>query len=666
MKRIAVPLLLSVAAVPAVSLADQLDDVVVDAPESGPLVGDVVREEITAATSIIHGAALSRPGTTVPRVLAREAGVQVRESGGLGSFSSASLRGASSEQVMIYLDGLLLNDASGGGVNLSNIDLLQVETIEIYRGTTPVQLPQASLGGAINLRSREPDDNSPWRWLVGAGSFGEREAALLTSRRHGDWRALLSLGWRRAANDFPFRNDNGTDFNPNDDFSDHRRNSAVDQQSLLLKLDREKGSRRFDSALQLFSKQQQIPDDRNSNHNDASLDTRIAKLQLNQRLTGVADTSWNLRFGASFGRSLETYDDTGSTIGLGQQHDRWTTDTVGTSAYGEYLGDTHTLAITADFRAEKYHSEDLLDLDPDSKARRQSWNLAAQESLYLRNDRLLITPALRYRAVRDDFDIQAVSFGSARVDDRYRHTSLDPKIGVKYQLRQGLSLAANVGRYQRLPSFFELFGDRGLFLGNPTLRPEEGVNVDLLLRWQPDSLPRGMAALDLEGGVFYSDVDDAISRIYNARGVGKSINIEGALIRGVEWSVAAAFEKDLRIHFKGTWQDAENRNHFPAFRGKQLPGLAKLSLSLHLGYSLGWGSIYYEFTGKFDRYYDTANLLPAEDQMIHDLGIDWPLGPMTVSLEARNITDAIHEDFNGYPKPGRAFYFSLAYPGGTT
>jgi len=662
----AASMMLSAAMLPAVPLADRLDDVVVEAPASVPRIGDVVREETTAATTVVRGEPLRRPGATLPRVLRREAGLQVRESGGLGSFSSASLRGASSEQVMIYLDGLLLNDAAGGGVNLSNIDLLQVEAVEIYRGSTPVQLPQASLGGAINLRSHAPDEAIPWRWRLGAGSFGAREAAMLGSAKHRGWDTLLSLGWRAAANDFPYRNDNGTEFNQDDDFDDHRRNSGVDQASLLLKLDRDNGEERIDAALQLFEKRQRIPDDRNTPHNDARLDTRTGRLQLNRRLSGVGETLWNLRLGMNLGRRIETYDDTGSTIGLGRQHDRWKTDLGGVSAYGEYLGEQHTLALTVDFRAERYRAEDLLQLKPDSKARRDGWSLAMQDSRYYLDERLLITPSLRYQAVADRFDVQAVSFGGRRIDDQYRYRSFDPSVGARYEIHDGLVVAGNLGSYRRLPSFFELFGDRGLFLGNPALRPEAGVNVDFLVQWRPGATPPGVARLNIEGGVFYSDIDDAISRVYNARGIGKSINIEGALIRGIEWSLATTFSNRLELHVQGTWQDAENRNRFPAFRGKQLPGQAASTLSVHLAYPLRRATVYYDFSGRYDRYYDTANLLPAEDQAVHDLGIDWPLGPLRAAVEISNITDAVYEDFNGFSKPGRAFHFSLTYPGGST
>ncbi|HHJ19214.1 MAG TPA: TonB-dependent receptor, partial [Gammaproteobacteria bacterium] len=127
--------------------ADSLNAVLVEAAPILPQTGDVELSETTGASSLITGEALTRPGATLAQVLGREAGTQIRQSGGLGSYSSATLRGSSSDQVMVYLDGLLLNDASGGGFNLSNIELMQAEAIEIYRGATPVQLNTASLGG---------------------------------------------------------------------------------------------------------------------------------------------------------------------------------------------------------------------------------------------------------------------------------------------------------------------------------------------------------------------------------------------------------------------------------------------------------------------------------------------------------------------------------------
>ena len=72
--------------------------------------------------------------TSLPDVLAEATGVHVKRLGGLGAFSTLSLRGSSADQVEVYLDGILLNAAFGGGVDLSNLPLAHVGQIEVYRG----------------------------------------------------------------------------------------------------------------------------------------------------------------------------------------------------------------------------------------------------------------------------------------------------------------------------------------------------------------------------------------------------------------------------------------------------------------------------------------------------------------------------------------------------
>ena len=115
--------------------------------------GDVETEESTGFVSVIHREDFEGKMEDLADVLQNEAAVEVRQSGGLGSFSTISIRGSSSDQVMVFLDGVLLNDASGGGVDLSSISLSDVESIEIYRGVTPINFDKASIGGVVNIKT---------------------------------------------------------------------------------------------------------------------------------------------------------------------------------------------------------------------------------------------------------------------------------------------------------------------------------------------------------------------------------------------------------------------------------------------------------------------------------------------------------------------------------
>ena len=107
-----------------------LDELSVIADPSG--TGDIYRH--SAYATVITREYFDGRETSLPDVLAEAVGVQVKRLGGLGAFSAISLRGSSADQVEVYLDGMLLNAAVGGGVDLGNLPLAHVGQIEIYRG----------------------------------------------------------------------------------------------------------------------------------------------------------------------------------------------------------------------------------------------------------------------------------------------------------------------------------------------------------------------------------------------------------------------------------------------------------------------------------------------------------------------------------------------------
>ncbi|MEO0734891.1 MAG: TonB-dependent receptor plug domain-containing protein, partial [Bacteroidota bacterium] len=79
-------------------------------------------------------------------------GVNLRESGGLGSGFQLSLNGLSGNQVRYFLDGIPL-DNFGPSLTLNNFPVNLVEKIEVYKGVVPVHLGADALGGAINVIS---------------------------------------------------------------------------------------------------------------------------------------------------------------------------------------------------------------------------------------------------------------------------------------------------------------------------------------------------------------------------------------------------------------------------------------------------------------------------------------------------------------------------------
>src|SRR5437773_884890 len=166
--------------------------------------------DTTAFATVIRAEDFADRITSVPELLRDLVGVQVRGLG--GEFATVSIRGSSAEQVMVYLDGVPLNRALGGGVNLADLPLGQVESIEVYRGFTPATLPSASIGGAVLIHTRRPDGRNAGSASVSYGSFttGEVIASLSGSRGPCDYALGADAATSRA--DFSYLDDNATTF----------------------------------------------------------------------------------------------------------------------------------------------------------------------------------------------------------------------------------------------------------------------------------------------------------------------------------------------------------------------------------------------------------------------------------------------------------------------
>jgi outer membrane cobalamin receptor len=621
--------------------------------------GDVDTEVSPTFHTVVPRERFEARTTDLGDVLQKEAGVQVRRSGGLGGFSEVSLRGASSEQVMVFLDGIPLNEAAGGGVDLGAFSLSDVAAVEIYRGVTPMNLGRASVGGAVNLRTIRAEDGFSASATGRYGSFDTRGVSTVLTGRKGVWDGLLSAEYLASDNDFRFLNDNGTPFNPADDREERRINADFDRFNLLGKIGRSFGNARLDLVHQSFFKDQNLPDWRNTPVTRTNLDTERRLTAL--RLTADRIGPLNLAFQFDHSRRSEEYDDRLGQIGLGRQHNRYATDRFGGHVFGEiFLGD-HLFTALLDLRRESYDSDDLLGTGAENQSDRDTLSAGIGATLFFLGERLILTPGLRYAYVRDEMNAGIDSFGRPAPGQSDNRDHFSPQIGLKYRATPWLTFKSNLGRYVREPSFFERFGDRGFFLGNPDLQAETAVNIDagLEARWQDG--PAGARSGRASAALFHSRVDDLISRSFDARGVGKAVNISEARIRGLETGFGVSLLEWLRLTGNATFQRPENRSEIAAFDGKRLPG--RFDLSWRLRAEADWRefTLFGEYGVREDMYYDTANLLPAADREEFNLGLSRNWRDWTVSLEGRNLQDNQYEDFNGFPLPGRAVYLTARY-----
>ncbi|MAP31529.1 MAG: hypothetical protein CMG81_03105, partial [Marinobacter sp.] len=124
---------------------DTLPFIVVEATPINA-ASDVDPSQATGPVRVLDRSSIENRTASVADVLSDQAGVQIRQSGGLGSASSVSIRGSTSRQVQVVLDGMLLNDPVTGGVDLGKLSLTDVSRIQVYPSGAPAQLPQAGIG----------------------------------------------------------------------------------------------------------------------------------------------------------------------------------------------------------------------------------------------------------------------------------------------------------------------------------------------------------------------------------------------------------------------------------------------------------------------------------------------------------------------------------------
>jgi len=111
--------------------------------------------------------ALSDLLTTVP-------GVTVSRTGGLGKQTSLFIRGAESEQTLVLIDGVKLNDPSspGGGYDFADLMVHDIDRIEILRGAQSALWGSQAIGGVVNIITPVPTGPFAAASTVEYGSFG--------------------------------------------------------------------------------------------------------------------------------------------------------------------------------------------------------------------------------------------------------------------------------------------------------------------------------------------------------------------------------------------------------------------------------------------------------------------------------------------------------------
>lgn len=635
--------------VPADSLADPVVAALVEPPvrearlEGGEVVG--ARGRDVSPVRVFARQEIERSSSLVD-MLSREPGVVGRRAGGLGHYATLSMRGSSSEQVEVWMDGVPLGGSAGSSVDLGPMALDGLERVELR------QAGQTGSNGAprLDLVSRRG-----WARTGGSlrlGSFGERAMAAWWGDRSG---RVTVTGWLESAeNDYPFPWDNGTAYNTADDRTERLANNDYTGRGIAAAL---RPTESLDATLRVQDARRgvSIPglDDPRGRLEDASI-------QASARWRSSVEPGPSAELSGLWRRS--TWEDPGSTTG-------WQVEE-----------ESREKAMDLSARAGLERTRGgWLDGWLSAHAR---WESSLRESLGDRDvpvtpqaDRRTLEAELGWRgtAASGTFGAEASARGQSFVDGRDWTAGIgtletgprqeSSRRGSRLQGRlwtrpaRPLALWVSSASRVRPPDFQEWMGDNGYTLGTPRLAVERSFAHEAGARFQAATWSAATTA-------WWSRYDDPIEAYqlgssplvyhrnapgYSARGLDLRLDLCGELAGA---SLSGGLQ-EAAIDDPNPSLDGNLPRRFPTWKAD-----LQLSAGPWKGFRLGGGGQVQgpSFASELNR---PADERPA--RVFLDTWARWSARGFTASATARNLLDQHPEDLEDIPLAGRQYAARLEY-----
>ncbi len=630
-----------------------------------PATSPRASQDEAASSSVVTPDRTPRSAETLPDLLDDLPGVSVSRLGGVGASALLSLRGSSWDQVSVYLDGVNLNMAAGGGVDLGTVPIGDVARVEVYRGVTPLAFGGSAIGGVLSVETRRPRVNAATAEL-GGGSFGTwlgSATGSLAGERYGLYAGLHGL---RSAGDFQYVDDKGTAFDPKDDERVARSNNRLGQiDGVVRGFVALPGKRELSLMALGVGRGQGLAGYPRYPTMRSHLRTRrgVATLAYESRRE-LGESSW-LR-AQVYGHGLEQrFTDPLGEVAAGGADARDRTLAFGATARAKWFPTEWVQpALLLDARRESFVPYDLEADQRGVVSTRLVGVVGAEAALRVDAAHLVVLPSLRVETSRD----RAAGRGSlgelVTAGDPVTRALPVARLAVTQSPDEHVVLRANLGRYARLPSFLELFGNTGFIRGNRDLVPEHGTSGDV---GAAVDVSRRDLGLTVDGALFGVFTDDLIQFEQNAYGVATAFNLGRARILGAEAS-AAARAGHGRLFAQATFTDARDRSDRAASRDKQLPYRPRAHVTVRPElrglplFGVRFGA-HVEVDVTSGNYIDPSNLVVVPSRLLIGAGmaLGWDDDRIRLIATASNLTGAAESDVLAYPLPGRAFYLSLAF-----
>ncbi|CAH7072165.1 TonB-dependent receptor [Vibrio chagasii] len=215
-----------------------------------------------------------------------------------------------------------------------------------------------------------------------------------------------------------------------------------------------------------------------------------------------------------------------------------------------------------EYNSDPATDDQLYVYTPDAKE--QKFGLFVQDEISLMNNKLVVTPGVRFDYFSTD---PGKNTGESLTD--FSDSAVTGRLGTTYKLTDTGTVFGQISQGFRAPSFDELYytydnpGHGYVNDPNPDLKSETSISYELGYRHNTQASSSEIAA-------YYSDYDDFIETVVTKKTGGtthySNVNLESATIKGVEfsntllWDVLVGAPEGISTHFVASYTEGEDGN----------------------------------------------------------------------------------------------------------
>ncbi|BEU02160.1 ligand-gated channel [Agarivorans sp. OAG1] len=642
-----------------------------------------------------------------------EPGVTTTGQGRFGT-SGFNIRGLDGNRIKLMVDGIEQptaynpgGDVMNKGPNAYEIDTLSA--VEINKGPASSLYGSDALGGAILLRTKNPEDvlaegdSNHVALKTGYGSSNEAyKATVEVAKRYQKWEGLAIYTYRDGSE--TKTHSSGEDINGRDrgqadplDFDSH---------NLLLKTNYAlNDAHTFGLVAELFQRESKstilsnegysiFPGFTYTNVTGEDKDTR-SRVGVNHTWlannAAFDDLFWQLSHQQSKSEH-NNYDTTDLYGSRNRERNGEDSSLQFDAQFNKLLEFDHgsheisygLTAINSDFELDyRTHYYDTGTVDPGApevpKAEAEKRGIFIQDHMYLMDERLVVTAGLRY----DDY--KATPDASSGFEE-HNSDALTKRLGAVYHWNQQVSTFVQYSEGFRAPTLEELYyafdnsGHGYATLSNPNLKPEESQSYELGLRTNTAASSMELVGFFNDYTNFIQSVTDYSDPSYPA-GITINENIGEAEIYGVEFKgnywLDEAFGAPKGSYSRLSVAYAQGKNKED---GSALDSVAPLTAVWGLGYDHQdklWGSQLNltMVSAKKEGDWSTESNAHAPGHALLDLTAYYqPVNDLVLRAGLFNALDqkywsytdldgkpSDHQGLDRYTQPGRNWGVDLAY-----